>query len=425
MENTKHIITILGSAGGVANGVLSILNNSLLDEKDPIHHVMNNCLIHLIDHEQKEASVYSLSYPHLKDKFIYHEFDLKDTDRFINHLKSTQTTVVIDLSWADTVEMMQCCDQVGIGYVNTALENTMIDENEEQYEGFGLIERFRHLEKHKDKFLNSTAIIGSGMNPGVVQWMALELLKTDTSENQPIGCYIIEHDNSFYKNRKIAKKDVIYTTWSPECFLDEAILSFPMFMKHHNPLFLYENVYDLEFKVTLGDKQFYGNLMPHEEVYTLCKLYDMEGGFLYKVNDHTTDLIRKNLDNVDKLWDFEMKVLDPQDAPLNGEDLVGVLLVYPDKERYMYNVLSNEAIFSKYKTNATYFQVACGVYASLSVLLLDQLPKGAYYVDELLLKTENHYGNYLTHYMSEFVTGENEQTDGLLHKRMQNLRKSD
>ena len=183
-------------------------------------------------------------------------------------------------------------------------------------------------------------------------------------------------------------------------------------------------VYDLEFKVTLGNKRFYGCLMPHEEVCTLGKLYDMEGGFLYKVNDHTTNLIRENIEDVDKLWNYEMKVLDPRDAALTGEDLVGVLLVYPDKERYMYNVLNNEAIFSKYKTNATYFQVACGVYASLCVLLLDEVPKGAYYVDELLLNTENNYGKYLTHYMTEFITGENKQSDGLLHQRMQNLRKS-
>lgn len=66
-------------------------------------------------------------------------------------------------------------DELGISYVNTALENTMIDENEELYEGFGLIERCRHLEKYKDNFSNLTAIIGSGMNPGVVQWMTRQM----------------------------------------------------------------------------------------------------------------------------------------------------------------------------------------------------------------------------------------------------------
>lgn len=423
LETVKQIITILGSAGGVAKAILSILNKTVQDVNAPIHHQIKNCTFHLIDSKQKEASYYESSFPFLRDQFVLHAFDLRDTDIFLDHLKNTRSTVVIDLSWADTVEMLQCCDQLGVSYMNTALENTEIDENEDLYEGFGLIERFRHLEKYKDKIKNSRTIIGSGMNPGVVQWMALELLRTDPSETRPIGCYIVEHDNSFYKNRKLARKNVIYTTWSPECFLDEAILSYPMFMKHRNPLFFYEKVYDLEFKVTLGKKQFSGCLMPHEEVYTLGKLYDMEGGFLYRVNDHTTNLIRTHIDELDKLWDFEMKVLDPEDSALDGEDLVGVLLVYPDKERYMYNILSNEAIFSKFQTNATYFQVACGVYASLSVLLLDQMPAGAYYVDELLVKTKNHYGKYLTYYMTDFVTGENDQTDGLLHQRMKNLRK--
>lgn len=84
----------------------------------------------------------------------------------------------------------------------------------------------------------------------------------------------------------------------------------------------------------------------------------------------------------------------------------------------MYNVSRNESSFSQFKLNATYFEVACGVYASLCVLLLDQIPKGAYYVDELLLKTENNYGQYLTYYMTDFVIGENKHTDGLLHERI-------
>lgn len=191
-----------------------------------------------------------------------------------------------------------------------------------------------------------------------------------------------------------------------------------MFVQHHTPLFFYEKVYDLEFKVSLGRKQFYGCLMPHEEVYTLCQLYEMEGGFLYQVNDHTTKLIRSQMDDLNQLWDHEMQVLDPLGAPLAGEDLIGVLLVYKDKERYMYNVLSNEDIFSQYKTNATYFQVACGIYASLSVLLLDEIPNGVYYVEELLLKTKNRFTQYLTHYMTDFVSGENRNSDGLLLQRM-------
>ena len=65
--------------------------------------------------------------------------------------------------------------------------------------------------------------------------------------------------------------------------------------------------------------------------------------------------------------------------------MVGVLIVYEDKERFMYNVMSNQDVFSLYKVNATYFQVACGVFGALSALLLDDIPDGNYYVDELLM----------------------------------------
>jgi homospermidine synthase len=417
MNREKNIITVLGSAGGVAKALLSILNHSVSEENDPINHLMKNSILHLIDKNQKEGKIYHQLYPNLTDKLVFHEFDLEDLSALKNHLKWTDTRIVLDVSWADTVEMLQCCNELGIYYVNTALENRMIDENEDEFFGFPLIERLRIFEEKKNQFTNTKAIVCSGMNPGVVQWMAIELMNQYPGET-PRGCYIVEHDNSFYLKKEAAKKDVIYTTWSPECFLDEAISSYPMLMSHFTPLFLHEDVYSLEFKVSLGDKVFHGCLMPHEEVYTLCRLFNMEGGFLYKVNDHTTKLIRDNLENAENLWRFQMKVLDPAEEPLEGEDLVGVLLVYEDKERFIYNTLKNKDIYDKYQTNATYFQVACGLYAALSTLFLDNLPHGVFYVDELLLRTNAKYGEYLKTYMADFVIGQNDQTDGLLLQRM-------
>ena len=175
MKENHTVITILGSGGGVAKSILSILNKSVHDVDDPINHIITTSKIHLIDIIQKEEDYYHSLFPNLKDHIVLHQFDLKDNDNFIDHLKKTKTSLVVDVSWADTVEMLQCCDQLGVNYVNTALENTMVDDNEELYEGFGLIERLRHLEKHKDIVLNSSAIVCSGMNPGVVQWMAIEL----------------------------------------------------------------------------------------------------------------------------------------------------------------------------------------------------------------------------------------------------------
>lgn len=417
MNNNDLDITLLGSGGGVARAILTILNQSIQDAKDPIHHHMQRTNIHLVDYKQKDISYYETSFPNLQDKFFLYQFDLRNTKMFKQHLIRTKTKLVIDVSWADTVEMLRCCDELGIKYINTAMESTMVDENDEKLYGFTALERYHIFQENKDKFKNTTGIVCSGMNPGVVQWMAIEMMKRFPDE-KPLGCYIVENDSSFYKDKSLVQKQTVYSTWSPECFLDEAILNYPMFVKQHTPLSIYEDVYKLEFKVSLGEKQFYGCLMPHEEVLTLGALINLEVGFIYKVNDYTTELIRANLDHVDDLWEWNHKVLDPNEAELVGEDLVGVLLVYADKERYIYNVMNNKEIFSKYKVNATYFQVACGVYSALSTLLLDQLPSGIFYVDEMLMTLGTNYEKYLSYYMKDFVIGENNFSDGLLLDRL-------
>lgn len=420
MKEEKLVLSLLGSAGGVAKSILSLLNHSAKDTKDPIHRFISKAQIYLLDKNQKDMTYYQKLFPNLSGQFTILNFDLSNIPLFTKHLKSTKTNLVIDVSWADTAEMLACCNACGASYVNTALENTMIDDNEDEYYGFPLIERCYMFEEQKDLFKNTKAIIGSGMNPGVVQWMAVELMKLHPNKKAR-ACYIVEHDNSFLQDSKLAKENELYITWSPECYLDEAIMSYPMFMSQYNPLFLYEDVYAVEFKVTLGKKEFYGCLMPHEEVYTLGSLFDFESGFIYKVNDHTTNLMRDHLDDVDAIWDLPLNVLDPSVQPLTGEDLVGVLLVFDDKEVYMYNVQSNKEIYEKFQTNATYFQVACGIYSGIASLLLDNLPNGVYYVDELLLETNSKYGTYLKNYMKDFVIGENNKTEGLLLDRMKRV----
>lgn len=418
--NDNLIISILGSCGGVATSLLSILNKACSDKSDPLYNFINSSKFHLIDLNQKDNKYYTKNFPNLLNKLTFHKFDLNDVDALTTHLKDSKTSIVLDISFADTVDTLRCCDSLGIIYINSALESISVDKNED-LEGFPLQERFEIFESHKDEFKNTTAIICSGMNPGVVQWMAIELMKKYPNE-MPLGCYIVEEDTSFFYDERLADKETLYTTWSTECFLDEAIYSYPNFIKNHQSLFLYKEVYELEFKVRLGKREFFGCLMPHEEALTLGKMYDMETGFIYKINNHTTNIIRDNLDNLDSLWERPMEVLDPKKYPLTGTDSVGILLVFSDKEAYMYNALDNKKAYKKYNTNATYIQVASGLYGALATILLDNIPKGIYYVDELLVNTDSKYGEYLTHHLESFVTGENIGSDGDLIKRMRQIK---
>lgn len=411
------VITLLGSSGGVAKAVLSIFNKVIQDQDDPIHHVLIKTHFHLIDIKQKEPTYFEGFLPQLMDRITFHEMNLNDLKLFKKHLEETNSELVIDVSRADSVEILRCCNEYGIKYISTALESSQLDEVDGLNDGFLLKERLKVYEENKNTFKNTSAIIGSGMNPGIVQWMAIDLMNQFPSE-KPLACYIVEHDNSFYENPTLAQKNTVYTTWSPDCFLEEAVTSFPMFVKENIPIFLYDDVYSVEFKVTLGEKIFYGCLMPHEEVFIIGRLFNLESGFLYRVNEHTTNLIRNHLNNRTEILDFDKKLLDPSTAPLIGEDLVGVLLVYPDKERFVYNVMSNQNAYAEYGTNATYLQVACGVYAGVASLVLDSIDNGAYFVDELLLKTNSQYGMYLKSHMPQFIYGENAKSDGSLLQRM-------
>lgn len=417
MTQSQLTLSLLGSGGGAAKAILSLLNQAAQDEQDPIHSYIKHCKIHLIDIKQKPRAYYEGFCSTLSDKLILHEIDLSDLAVFRKHLQTTGPAIVIDASRADTVQMLSCCDEFGAHYISTALESA--DENEATAR-FGLLERYRSFIEKKEAFQNTTSIIGSGMNPGVVQWMAVHLME-QSPEETPLACYIVEQDTTFYKDTNLVQEDTIYTTWSPEGFLDEAVLNYPLFMKQQIPVMLHDDVYAQEFKVTLGNIQFHGCLMPHEEVISLGQWFNGEVGFLYRINDHTTNIVRSNLRNADTLWSHPRKMLLPDQNELAGADLVGVLLVYNDKERFMYNMLNSSAIYERYHTNATYFQVACGVYGAISSLMLDSLPTGCYAVDELLRHTSSHYGQYVSYYMKDFVLGENPSTDGLLFDRMKRM----
>jgi hypothetical protein len=407
--------TLLGSGGGLAKAVLAVFNRAAAHAGDPLHGQLQTVRLHLIDKNQKDPSYYRTLYPVLYPKLHFHRMDLSDTGPFRQHLINSHSRLVIDLSWADTLDILGCCDELGIPYVNSALENTAVDEDATLF-GFPLTERFERFERKKPDFTNTKAIICSGMNPGVVQWMAYKLLQENPGRT-PLACYVVEHDSSFYADSSRVRPNTLYTSWSPECFLDEAILSYPMLVRHQIPMYLYEEVYAAEYRVRLGDKTFYGCLMPHEEVLTLGRLREWETGFLYRVSEYTTEQIRCCLDDTEALWDWDQEVIEPSNAAVEGEDLVGVLFVYENEEKYLYNTMSSSGVFPVYRTNATYLQVACGVYAAAACLVLDTLQGGVYDVYELLETGKSRYEHYLTLNMKDFVRGTNPFSDGLLHRR--------
>ena len=91
----NNAITILGSSGGVAKAVLSILNKTVQDKYDPINPIIENSRIHLIDKKQVDKKNFEHLFPHLKNQLVFHQFDLSDQQKLMEHLKTTNTSVVL------------------------------------------------------------------------------------------------------------------------------------------------------------------------------------------------------------------------------------------------------------------------------------------------------------------------------------------
>ena len=413
-----NVITILGAGGGVARALLGILDRALVEENTPLYPAIGECQLHGIDRPQArdrlDAFLATRS-DRLRERLTPHDGDAGDATALEAHLRATKTDVLVDLTGGDPREMLRACSRTGTRYLNSAIEIT----GPMPCEPVRILDEMETFRAFREEIGSSvTGIVGAGMNPGIVQWLALDLIRRN--ENRvPLACYVVEHDTTFFSDPARARPGVAYTTWSPEGFMYEAAHSRPIFMRGQAPVALFENVYARQYRVRLGDHEFFAQLMPHEEVLSLGRLFDMETAFLYRVNDHTTEVLTDYARREASGGPMpECRPLPQNFAELTGADKVGVLLVYPDREVFAWNRMETIQVNERFGTNATYYQVACGTAAALASLLFDSLPSGLYYVDELLLQTRSRFGDYVPSFLKDITYGANPSSDGMLFDRM-------
>ncbi|GAB2693859.1 saccharopine dehydrogenase NADP-binding domain-containing protein [Paenibacillus thermoaerophilus] len=221
MSASQLVITLLGSAGGVARAVLAVLDHASGTPDDPLHDKLSGSKLYLLDREARPKSYYARLLSRYPGKFGVLTLDLENRDQLLHHLRSSGTTLVIDCSWADTLGTMACCHETGAAYVNTALECFEADDDA-SVARYSLLRRYDLFEQRRGSFPGLKAIACSGMNPGLVQWMAMELLRREGGR-VPDGCYIVERDTTFLADPEAVEPETVYTSWSPECFLEEAV----------------------------------------------------------------------------------------------------------------------------------------------------------------------------------------------------------
>jgi homospermidine synthase len=384
--NSKSNLLVIGASGGVANAFLHHLG---------LYRNYFDKLV-LLDKNKKVLSDPYIDHKLLKYTFIHKEIILPEQEnKYREILQKYKINIVLDITDMNSLEIIEATDKMGISYINTAMNN----------ERKTVVELLFDILPRKKMINHAPHILCTGMNPGNVNmWVRYGIEKF----GRPEQIVHFEYDTS-----KTAKKWHPMMTWSIHEFLVESVRDPSGEMMGRgkvnkllpNALENRKNMKGI-LEPIMKSKVFpEGLTVLHEENLSISYKYDIPSKFIYAINQETMrDLINlyEKKGNVTK---EHLKLGNNTKEILEGSDSIGVILDYPDKKVYYFNSIPNLAIIG---TNATYTQVAIGIFSAIFTLLFDKLEPQVYFVEDLY---DSHYKSFMFDNMrvQEFVFKKNKK----------------
>ena len=357
----KVNLMILGASGGVANALL--------------HHMMmfRNFFktLYLVDKTNSVITDQYIDHQNLKYTFIQTEIKLPEKeDEYIALLKKYKINVVLDITDANTIDLITATNKAGVSYVNTAMNDDIKTVSELIFE----------VHSRKETMKNAAHILCTGMNPGNVNmWVRHGIEKFGI----PKEVVHFELDTS-----KVAKQWQPMMTWSIHEFLVESIRDPSGYALGKekiekllpNALENRRNMKSILSPIMKLKKYPEGMIVLHEENVSISYKYDIPSKFLYSVNPQTMENLIKIYEKKGDVTKKDLELGDNTKEVLDGADNIGVMLDYNDKMVYYFNTISNVATIG---TNATYTQVIIGIFSALFSLLFDKIDHGIHFVEDL------------------------------------------
>jgi len=364
----KPNLMILGASGGLANAVLHSL----------AHHRNLFSKLVLLDKNKKILQNPYLDHKNLKYSFIHHELKAEQKKEYIGLLRKHKINIVLDLTDAESISLIEATNGERIDYINTAINDDSKTDSELMYEIFS----------KRKKWNNARHVLCSGMNPGNVNmWVRHGIEKFGV----PQEIIHFEYDTS------MSRKGKALITWSIHEFLVEDIRD-PggIVLGRGKVKLLYPNAlaHQMDMKPILSpilklESYPKGCLVLHEENMSIAQKYNVPSKFVYALHPQTMAALMQIYKKEKNIHKKDLQKGDNLTTILDGSDNIGVLLKYKNKKVYYFNSIANTSVIG---TNATYTQVAVGVFAALFTLMFDQLKNGTYFVEELY---DTHYKHYM------------------------------
>jgi homospermidine synthase len=279
---------------------------------------------------------------------------------------------VVDLSSLDTIECIRACDAAGASWLDTSIEHWPGMAPPAWHE---LI--LRALPPARPDLAGGSHLVGSGMNPGVVNALAFYGMQVfariagvaPSAQALRLHAIVFTEEDTTVEEHAEPSGGAFPMTWSPLHCLEELLQPDATIARNGRIAVLGHAPIDARYRARCGDRHIDGFVVPHEEVLTLAARFpDVEIAFLYRIPPAARAALaahpwRRRPDD----WPLR-RMYPPHTWRLRGRDRVGVLLC---SRRFGelwvgYDVHVEDAL--RLSTTATQLQVAAGVIAGWAQL---------------------------------------------------------
>jgi homospermidine synthase len=285
-------------------------------------------------------------------------------------LRAHPAAVVIDLAELDTFDCIDACAHAGAGYVSTSCESW--PHETATADGDGVLGQARRLlPGRRPTPPGGSHLVGTGMNPGVVNALARAALASfaarvgvaPTAEALELYALLVTEEDTTTRTDDRDDAGRFAITWRPRSCLEELHEPAAAYVRAGEPVALPHPPTAAAYRARCGDRTIEGLVVPHEELLTLGHRFpSLELAFVYRLPPAARRFLAAPPPG-NPLQHPSARLYPPHATALAGRDRVGVLLC---SRRYGELWLGYDTPVEhglRYGTNATELQVAAGLVA--------------------------------------------------------------
>lgn len=282
-------------------------------------------------------------------------------------------TDIVELAFVDTMECATVADAAGVNYLSTSLETWLEDEpDRDAFHNLTLPDAARLLPGRRPALTRASHLIGSGMNPGIVNALAVVGLQrfasavgVTPSQLDLIALTVTEADTTVTRDSVTG----FGCTWSPQGCIDELFEPHAMFVgPDGQPQVLDHRPSEALYRARCGDDEIDGFVVAHDELVTLGhRIEGVELAFIYQLPPAARAFLGSGPPGAPEKYPTEA-LYPPHRDDLEGADTVGVLLTSRRHGEFWLGFRTDCDQGRAWGTNATELQVAAGVLAGLRQL---------------------------------------------------------